>query len=125
MDKCKNSPHYYHEWMRNCFGGLVQDICAYCGAVRYPFINHSHSSSYTVIQEVNQQHEAATAAAGGSETEQKECVMELKIDRVVIRDINNGVLVVVEYDENDEWIRETFFFDTNREVLAFLETNLD
>ena len=51
--------------------------------------------------------------------------MELKIDRVVIRDINNGVLVVVEYDENDEWIRETFFFDTNREVLAFLETNLD
>ena len=53
MPECNNSRHGSHEWVRNYLGGLVQDICAYCGAVKYPFDGEvvTHSSSYTVVKE--------------------------------------------------------------------------
>ena len=54
MPECKNTRHGFHEWIRNYLGGVVQDICAYCGAVKYPFDDEvkTHSSNYTSIDEL-------------------------------------------------------------------------
>ena len=51
MSKCKNNK-LGHVWSRNDLGGLVQDICIYCGAVNYPVMyrTKTHSSNYTSIK---------------------------------------------------------------------------
>ena len=58
MSECKNNK-VGHVWFRNDFGGLVQDICAYCGATNYPIVHttKTHSTNYTATKYFGQDKE--------------------------------------------------------------------
>ena len=53
--------------------------------------------------------------------------MEMEVDGAYISKIANGYTVRIEFDpgNDDEYVREKFYFENTDEVLAFLETNLD
>ena len=58
-------------------------------------------------------------------------LQDLPIEKISIDPIANGNIVRVSMidkdadDTKDRWIAEEFYFNSNDEVLAFLETNLD